>query len=165
MLETTIKQIKEEAREEGVEEGRAQGREEGREEGVEQTALNMIIKGMDDSTIIELTELSPETISMVKKWIGNMLGGIGDYTEEFHKSFTGARDIKIMFETKLKQIKEKGREEGIEKGIEEGREEGIREGMEQIALNMIKKGMNNSTIIEITKLSSEKIKELKRKSD
>ena len=53
----------------------------------------------------------------------------------------------------------KGRKEGIEKGIVKGREEGI----EDVALNMLKEGMNVSQVSKITGMSKDKIKALQTK--
>ena len=57
----------------------------------------------------------------------------------------------------------KGRKEGIEKGIEKGREEGREEGIEDVALNMLKEGMNVSQVSKITGMSKDKIKALQTK--
>ncbi len=56
-------------------------------------------------------------------------------------------------------------EEGIEKGLKKGREEGKQEGIEEskliIAKNMLKTGINEKTINQVTGLSFEQIKALK----
>ena len=61
----------------------------------------------------------------------------------------------------------KGRKEGIEKGIRKGRKEGIEKGIEKgiedVALNMLKEGMNVSQVSKITGMSKDKIKALQIK--
>ena len=53
----------------------------------------------------------------------------------------------------------KGREKGLERGLERGREETQRE----IALNLLKKGIEVSDISEITSISEDEIKALQSK--
>ena len=63
--------------------------------------------------------------------------------------------------------KEKGIEEGIEKGIEKGKVIGIEEGKKKntikIVKNMLKSNLSIETIMEITGLAKEEIKEIKTK--
>ncbi len=47
------------------------------------------------------------------------------------------------------------------KGREEGRMEGREEGVEQVALSMLKAGMEDNTISKLTALSKEHLKRLK----
>ena len=60
---------------------------------------------------------------------------------------------------------QKGKEEGMEKGMEKGRAEGKEEGMNQrsleIARKMLAKGMDEATIIDMTGLTAEEIKQMK----
>jgi len=65
---------------------------------------------------------------------------------------------------KVKQDLDIGGEEMrtiADKLLDEGRSEGIEQGCEKTAVNMIKKGMDDATIREITGLSLKRIKELK----
>ena len=57
----------------------------------------------------------------------------------------------------------KGREEGIQKGIQKGIEKGMEKTKKEIALNLIKAGLNNQTISKATSLSTEQIKILRKK--
>ena len=58
------------ARESGREEGREEGRKEGRAEGAKQKSFDiakrMLEKGIDIETILELTGLTAEEVSMLK---------------------------------------------------------------------------------------------------
>ena len=53
-------------------------------------------------------------------------------------------------------------DKGIEKGIEKGREEGIEKGREGVILNMLKKKMDISTIVECTGVSKEQVVQLQK---
>ena len=63
------------ARETGREEGRQEGREEGRAEGAKQKSFDiakrMLEKGIDIETISELTGLTAEEVSRLKKELNN----------------------------------------------------------------------------------------------
>ena len=54
-------------------------------------------------------------------------------------------------------------EEGMQKGLQKGRQEGIEEGMQKVVLSMLNKNLNLSFISEITGLSKEEIKRIKKK--
>ena len=54
-------------------------------------------------------------------------------------------------------------EKGIKKGRKEGIEKGIEKGREDVALNMLKEGMNVSQVSKITGMSKDKIKALQTK--
>ena len=58
-----------EGRAEGREEGRAEGREEGRAEGVRDVVAKMILKGLPDDVIKEVTGICEEEISKIRKQI------------------------------------------------------------------------------------------------
>ena len=87
-------------------------------------------------------------------------------------------DMPITYDIKTDGLYNRGIQEGIEeglregirkgiqKGIQKGREEGIEKGMEktkkEIALNLIKAGLNNETISKATGLSTEQIEILRK---
>jgi predicted transposase/invertase (TIGR01784 family) len=52
---------------------------------------------------------------------------------------------------------EKGREEGMEKGIEKGREEGMGKGMQAVARSMRDEGLSVEIIMKCTGLSESEI--------
>ena len=64
---------------------------------------------------------------------------------------------------------QKGKEEGMEKGIAEGMEKGMKQGMEkgmnlrslEIARKMLAKGMDEASVMDMTRLTAEEIKLLK----
>ena len=70
-----IEYARETGREEGREEGRKEGKEEGRAEGVKQNrfdiAKRMLEKGIDIETISELTGLTAEEVSILRKELRN----------------------------------------------------------------------------------------------
>ena len=53
------------------------------------------------------------------------------------------------------------RDEGIRKGLERGLEQGTEQSKNEIAKNMLKKGLDISLISEVTGLSNEQINKLK----
>ena len=79
------------------------------------------------------------------------------------------RDIKNSVDTAkregIAEGKEIGMKEGMEKGMEKGREEGRAEGMNlrslEIARKMLAKGMDAASVMEITGLSAERMRQLK----
>jgi len=96
---------------------------------------------------------------------------------DFESKLDSAREvgmqtgIKEGIEKGLKEGVEKGLKEGVEKGLKEGVEKGLKEGVEKgekekavnIAIASIKKGIDITTISEITGLSIHEIKEIKNK--
>ena len=60
---------------------------------------------------------------------------------------------------------EKGMEMGMKQGMEKGRAEGIEEGMNQrsleIARKMLANGMDEASVMDMTGLTAEEIKQLK----
>ena len=55
----------------------------------------------------------------------------------------------------------KGREEGQEEGLEQGRKEGEEKGRKDVALKLLKQGVEPSFICEATGLSEEELDQLK----
>ncbi len=55
---------------------------------------------------------------------------------------------------------ERGREEGLQEGRQEGRKEGKKEARLSVAKNMLKKGIDKSTIADCTGLSIEELDSL-----
>lgn len=60
----------------------------------------------------------------------------------------------------LKKGMEQGLEQGLERGLEQGLEQGLFQGVRQVALNMKRKGMEVSAIMECTGLDAGTIAEL-----
>ncbi|AXI38190.1 hypothetical protein CX649_00110 [Bacillaceae bacterium ZC4] len=52
-----------------------------------------------------------------------------------------------------------GWEEGLKKGLKQGREEGVR----QVAIEMLRLGLEEEVIMSVTKLTEEELDELKKK--
>ena len=53
-----------------------------------------------------------------------------------------------------------GRKEGIQQGMQQGMQQGIQRGMETVALNMLKKDFDISSISEVTSLSEKEIRRI-----
>lgn len=68
--------------------------------------------------------------------------------------------VKEVMEEGIKEGREKGIKEGIEEGIKEGRKEGVQSEKIKIAKEMLKKGMNQKIIIDITGLSKKEVEGL-----
>ncbi|MBD5427680.1 MAG: hypothetical protein HDR38_09055, partial [Treponema sp.] len=62
--------------------------------------------------------------------------------------------------SRLEGIQE-GMEKGMKAGMEKGKKEGMKAGKEQIAVRMIKNGMTDMMILNITELPLDKIRELR----
>ena len=58
---------------------------------------------------------------------------------------------------------EEGLEDGIEKGRVAGRQEGRQEGYQDVALNLLKKGVDSKVILDSTGLSEKELEDLKNK--
>ena len=74
--------------------------------------------------------------------------------------------MKHMFATKLKELDEKRRQQGIEKGIEQGIDHCIEKGIEQgkidTAKNMLEDCISIERIAKYTGLSKEKIESIRK---
>lgn len=55
-----------------------------------------------------------------------------------------------------------GMKEGMKEGIKEGMKEGMKEGIKRTARNMLEKGFDEETIMEVTGLSKEELLLLKK---
>jgi predicted transposase/invertase (TIGR01784 family) len=78
------------------------------------------------------------------------------------------RQLAIMeIEGEIHHSEEKGRIEGEKEGIKKGKKEGIKEGKKEekveIAINMLKKGVDLNFISEVTNLPISKIQNLNSK--
>jgi len=80
-------------------------------------------------------------------------------------SLKNTREIKPMFAKTVEKIEKelilKGRKEGIQEGIRKGKLEGKLESMQTVARNMLKKGIDENTIAEVTGLPLDIIRTLK----
>jgi len=101
----------------------------------------------------------PEIIKLIERWIKNLFEDTGADTSEVEKAFKGVKGVSTMLETTIKKLREQSKAEGKERGIEQG----IEKEREKTVLNMLKKGIDDSTIMEITGLSRKRIKELKNR--
>ena len=85
--------------------------------------------------------------------------------------FAKRQAMKEGIQQGIEQGIEKGMQQGIEQGIQQGIEQGIQQGIEkgeekkakEIAINLIKKGLDEETIALLTNLDLDLIKELKEK--
>ncbi len=82
-------------------------------------------------------------------------------TKSFKQSDWEYIDNYEKFAEQVKRFEKVFIEEGMEKGMEKGIKQGIEQGMEQGAINCIKEGFNNETIIKITGLTDEQIDKLR----
>ena len=71
--------------------------------------------------------------------------------------------------TLAQQLEQKGLEKGLEKGLQRGRQEGMQQGMQlgkrearmEIARNMLENGMDRMSVMKVTGLSEEDLKEIR----
>ncbi len=102
-----------------------------------------------------------------------LVGRAVDYMRRYDRNFSW----KMLRTVEIKTIKRKGgrimtpvlqysldeaQEKGIQRGWKKGWKEGVQKGMQQVALNMLKKSADMAFIAEVTGLSEEKLKKLKK---
>ena len=84
---------------------------------------------------------------------------------EYEASKKAYRDIKNSIDTAKQEGLAEGIEIGMEKGMEKGMKQGKEEGMNQrsleIARKMLAKGMDETTVMDMTGLTAEEIKQMK----
>ena len=76
---------------------------------------------------------------------------------EYEASKKAYRDIKNSIDT----AKQEGKQEGLAEGMELGMEKGMNQKALDIARKMLSKGMEDATIMEITRLTREQLMQLK----
>ena len=90
---------------------------------------------------------------------------ISGFTDAELRAYDKFWDSVSVERTLLDDRYQKGKEEGIAEGMEKGRAEGMEKGMSQrsleIARKMLAKGLDDTTIIEMTGLSLDEIRLLK----
>ena len=84
---------------------------------------------------------------------------------EYETSKMAYRDIKNSVDTAKREGIAEGMKQGMEKGMKQGMEKGRAEGMSQrsleIARKMLAKGMDEASVMDMTGLTAEEIKQLK----
>lgn len=65
------------------------------------------------------------------------------------------------FMTMAEQLKQIGRNEGMEQGVQQGLQQGKRETLQEIVRAMLKHGLDNSAIMEMTGLSEDELQQLR----
>ncbi|MFN8671235.1 MAG: Rpn family recombination-promoting nuclease/putative transposase [Candidatus Sericytochromatia bacterium] len=114
------------------------------------------------------SETDKEALDFFINWFKNkaIYGKIDYEYERIEEAYLSKIEVKqVLLEVvkeKHEKIKLEGKLEGESIGIQKGKLEGKIEGIELTAINMIKKGCDNSFINEITGLSFEKIEELRK---
>jgi predicted transposase/invertase (TIGR01784 family) len=98
------------------------------------------------------------------------LAEVANMSEKQRRSYD--KDLKILrdsyniLEFAKKEARreglQEGREEGRAEGREEGRAEGRAEGVKEMAVEMLKKGMDIELVSEISKLSIDDVRKLRR---
>ena len=113
-----------------------------------------------------MLDLGEKDLKNVSK--GN--GVVKKYMEELVKvnedadflNFISVEKDNMMIENSIRdEATKKGLKEGLEKGLEQGLERGTEQSKNEIARNMLKKGLDISLISEVTGLSNEQINNLK----
>ena len=126
-------------------------------EFIKNPGVKIIINDEDDKETIETKETIQEALERYEQ-----------LQEDKHEMELAELRLKYILDQN--SIKKTGYREGMEKGIEKGRKEGIKEGIregkkEQIremVINLIKKGMDNKFIIEMTQVSEEEIESIRK---
>ena len=63
----------------------------------------------------------------------------------------------------MKEGKKEGKKQGIQKGILQGKKAGIKENTENITIEMIKRNLDDSFIMQITKINAQTLEKIKKK--
>jgi predicted transposase/invertase (TIGR01784 family) len=114
----------------------------------------------------------PTLFDELEEWAMNEQE-IREALEEWEK-LSVSPENRYAYEMRLKWLRDQlsnllgerraGLEEGLKKGREEGRKEGRKEGVQQVALEMLRAGLDHEMIMSVTKLSREELNELAKKT-
>ncbi len=151
---------------EGFEEGVIKGLHKEREN----VALNMLKNGVDTQIILDVTKFTKDALEGLKRLEDLREAMKGRNIARTGKKFWNLSQDEVLIEY-LEAIdkqerdrisaenlaRREGQQEGIEKEIEKGIEKECRE----IALNMLKSGVDIQVILDSTKLSREELEKLK----
>ena len=80
--------------------------------------------------------------------------------KEYEKSILEYDDVKDALDYHRRLARAEGRTEGISEGIAKGKIEGIAEAKQQIAVELLKNGIDIETITKATGLTEEEIERL-----
>ena len=92
-----------------------------------------------------------------------VLGYVCDYNEHITREDILNLETETPEEQQMVSAVEAFREEGRVEGREEGRVEGREEGRQEVAVNMLQKGMGPGEIVELTDLSRDQVETLQQK--
>ena len=116
-----------------------------------------------DEVMAILSGEAVEQLEVFGQWMTNYLAGTPAETAVTER-LRSAREVKSMFETKLREygerLKEEARKEGRKEGRREGRLEGRLEGRREAARALKEQGVNVEIIARATGLSAEEIEAL-----
>ncbi|WP_425447702.1 Rpn family recombination-promoting nuclease/putative transposase, partial [Dethiothermospora halolimnae] len=119
-----------------------------------------------------LKRVSPEQFDVFKQWLKKIIKPRLDKSNESDVDKvldeSNQREVDIMvhnLEKTLDNIKRQGIEQGIEQGLKEGMSKGRYEEKRQVAMKMIKEGLDIEIIMNITGLNRKEVLKLKRKVD
>jgi len=82
--------------------------------------------------------------------------------EEGVKTIKSRREAKSMFAKTVEKLEQEWMQKGKQEGIQLGRKEGVKEGMITVARSMLKKGLDEKTISDVTGLGMDEIEALKK---
>ena len=105
-----------------------------------------------DDILDMIEDENPEQLRMFSHWLNQMFGTI--LREEEIGEITNVQGVKSMLEQYAERMKAQYRQEGIERGKQEGRKETAR--------NMLAKGSSEEFVRDVTGLSEEEIRNLKK---
>lgn len=114
------------------------------------------------SELIDKLEMSSDEIKEAKEELVRLSGNDKE-RERYEKRFESLLEQNSL----LANAERKGLQKGLQKGIEKGKKEGLKEGENrkaiEIAINLIKNGLDNELIKNTTGLSIKEITELRNK--
>ncbi|WP_195932420.1 Rpn family recombination-promoting nuclease/putative transposase [Turicibacter sanguinis] len=113
----------------------------------------------DSELVQELEKVEVE----IKEAKAELIRLSGDRKER--ERYEKRRESRLNEVSALSYAEEKGIQKGIEQGVKQGLEQGAKQRNIEIAKNAIKNGFNDETIIKLTGLSIEEVKEIRKEQN
>ena len=113
------------------------------------------LQSLNEDELIQQEQYLPTTEELE-------ISGFTDAELRAYDKFWDAVSVeKTLQYDSYQQGMEKGMEKGMKKGMEKGMEKGMKNGKIEIARKMLAKGMDEATVMDMTGLTAEEIKQMK----
>ena len=117
------------------------------------------LQSLNENELIQQQQYLPTTEELE-------ISGFSDAELRAYDKFWDSVSVeRTLIDDSYQKGKEKGKEEGIAEGMEKGMKQGMEKGMNlrslEIARKMLAKGMDEASVMDMTRLTAEEIKLLK----